>query len=57
MGAWIEFRCGYEVMVSGRYDAGFLANTTTILCEDCEELYDVVAFGRPETAALTKGPI
>ncbi len=49
MGAWIEYRCGscsYEVMVSGRDDAGFFANTTTILCEDCEELYDVVTFRR-----------
>ncbi len=50
MGGWIEFRCGscgYEVMVSGRDDAGFFTRTTTILCEDCEELYDAVTFRRP----------
>ncbi len=45
MGAKLEFRCescGYEAMVSGRDDFGFKARTTTILCEECEELYDVV---------------
>lgn len=44
MGAKLEFRCescGYEAMVSGRDDVGFNAATTTILCEECEELYDV----------------
>ncbi len=49
MGSWTEFRCGscgYEAMVSGRDDAGMLVNTTTILCEDCEELYDVVTLRR-----------
>jgi hypothetical protein len=29
-------------MVSGREDFGFEIYTTTILCEGCEELYDVV---------------
>ena len=50
MGSWEEFgcrSCGYEVMVSGRGDAGFFVNTTTILCEDCEGLYDAVTFRRP----------
>ncbi len=45
MGAWLEFRCewcGYEAMVSGRDDVGLVARTTTVLCEDCEALYDVV---------------
>ncbi len=45
MGALLEFRCescSYEAMVSGRDDVGFVARTTTVLCEDCEELYDVV---------------
>ena len=49
MGLWIEFRCkscGYEAMVSGRDDMGEIADTTTILCEDCEELYDVITFRR-----------
>lgn len=39
--------CGYEVMVSGKDDLGFFTRTTTILCEDCEELYDVVTSRRP----------
>ena len=39
-------RCGYEVEVSGGDDAGMIVNTTTILCEDCEELYDVITFRR-----------
>ncbi len=45
VGALLEFRCescSYEAMVSGRDDVGFVARTTTVLCEDCEELYDVV---------------
>lgn len=49
MGSWAEFRCGscsYEVMVSGKDDMGMLVNTT-VLCEDCEKLYDVVTFSRP----------
>ncbi len=53
VGSWAEFRCGscgHEVMVSGRDDVGFFVNTTTVLCEDCEQLYDVVTFRRPEGA-------
>lgn len=49
VGAWIEFRCatcGYEAMVSGKDDAGMKVSTTTVLCEECEELYDVVTFRR-----------
>ncbi len=45
MGAIFEFRCescGYEVMVSGRDDFGFRSYTMTVVCEECEELYDVV---------------
>lgn len=52
MGACIEFRCGscgYEAMVSGRDDVGFTSYTTTILCEDCEELYDVITSERDRT--------
>ncbi len=54
VGAWIEFTCGacdYEAMVSGRDDAGFAASTTTIVCEDCEELYDVVTLRLPRGGA------
>ena len=49
MGAHYQFlceRCGYEAEVSGGDDAGMIVNTTTILCEDCEELYDAVTFRR-----------
>ena len=63
MGAWSEFvcgSCGYEVMVSGRDDAGMLVNTTTVLCEDCEELHDVVTFrraGMPGEEEAHLGPV
>ena len=53
MGATYQFRCGscaYEARVSGGDDAGMIVSTTTILCEDCEELYDVV------TARRARGP-
>ena len=44
MGAKYQFQCescGYKAMVSGSDDFGFKVYTTTILCADCEELYDV----------------
>ncbi len=59
MGASYEFRCGscgYEAEVSGRDDAGFFVNTTTILCEGCEELYDVVTARRPMDPAEEPDP-
>ena len=34
--------CGYEAMVSGGDDFGFNVHATTIVCEDCRELCDVV---------------
>lgn len=49
MGVWYEYKCGscgYRAEVSGGDDAGMVANTTTILCEECQELYDVVTFRR-----------
>ncbi len=45
----IEFRCGtcgYAAMVSGGNDIGGIGYTTTVLCEDCEELYDVFTYRR-----------
>lgn len=63
MGSWTEFgcgSCGYEVMVSGRDDVGMAVNTTTILCEDCGELYDVVTFrrsGRTRAEESRSGPV
>ncbi len=56
MGAKIEFKCescGYEVMVSGRDDVGLKSYTTTILCEDCEDLYDVIT---SEPIRTERGP-
>ncbi len=44
MGQQNQFRCescGYEAIVSGGDDFGMRASTTTIVCETCEELYDV----------------
>lgn len=34
--------CGYEATVSGGDDRGIVCHTTTICCEDCRELFDVV---------------
>ena len=45
MGSWqlleCEF-CRYRAEVSGGDDAGMLVSTTTVACETCAELYDVV---------------
>ncbi len=62
MGASYQFRCdscGYEAEVSGGGDAGMLVITTTVLCETCEELYDVVTARRPTDPAerLDFGPV
>jgi hypothetical protein len=45
MGEHFEFRCancGFYAEVSGGDDAGMEAVTTTIVCEDCRRLYDVI---------------
>ena len=34
--------CGYTAEVSGGEDAGMRSGTTTIACEQCRKLYDVV---------------
>ncbi len=34
--------CGYKADVSGGDDAGEVVVTTTIVCESCHRLYDVV---------------
>ena len=44
MGQTYEFRCpscGYRAEVSGGDDAGMVACTTTIICEDCRKLFDI----------------
>lgn len=53
MGAWFQFSCagcGYVAEVSGGDDAGFCSRTTTIACEQCHELYDVVVADRETDA-------
>lgn len=45
MGEMFDFKypsCGYAEMLSGRDDCGMTAATTTILCQDCKKLYDVL---------------
>ncbi len=58
MGTTHRFRCescGYEAEVSGGDDAGMRVITTTIRCEACEELYDVVTAER--SIDLAEGPV
>jgi len=47
--------CGYEAIVSGGDDVGMACRTTTISCQDCGELYDVVTSEEPwnDTAGLS----
>ncbi len=50
MGALYNFgcgSCGYQAEVSGGQDAGMTQLTATIVCEDCQELYDVVTSENP----------
>ncbi|PLS82252.1 MAG: hypothetical protein CYG60_24855 [Actinobacteria bacterium] len=57
MGSWHLFECGscgYRAEVSGGDDAGMLVSTTTVFCEACTELYDVVTENRSWKAG---GPI
>lgn len=34
--------CNYEAVVSGGVDCGMVAETQTVSCEKCRELFDVV---------------
>lgn len=34
--------CGYAAIVSGGDDCGMVATTTTVTCQQCRELFDVV---------------
>jgi hypothetical protein len=43
----ICLQCGYEAMVSGGDDVGMNSLTTTILCENCQELCDIVTSLEP----------
>ncbi len=50
MGAWYLFECescGYRAEVSGGDDVGMASRTTTVSCEVCRELYDVVISEEP----------
>lgn len=40
--------CQYEANVSGGPDAGMLCCTQTIVCHDCQRLYDVITVDRQE---------
>ena len=40
---------GYRAEVSGHEDCGMASATTTILCENCQELYDVETSSDPIT--------
>jgi transcription elongation factor Elf1 len=58
MGAKNQFickHCDYEAIVSGGDDVGMACRTTTISCEDCGELFDVLTSEQPwdEFAGLT----
>ena len=39
--------CDYSAVVSGGDDVGMACRTTTIVCETCEELSDVVVADKP----------
>ena len=59
MGIWYLFECefcGYWTEVSGGDDAGMLVSTTTVVCETCAELYDVVIERRSWEADEPPGP-
>lgn len=45
--------CGYDALVSGGDDAGMDVLTTTVSCEGCGELYDVVT-GSPHAGRTTE---
>ena len=55
MGAKYIFKCkncGYSTQVSGRKDCGFVAVVQTMICQDCNELVDVL-IGRRGKVGLT----
>ena len=47
--------CGYEAIVSGGDDIGMSCRTTTISCQECGELFDVITSEQPwdESAGLS----
>lgn len=50
MGTKYQFvceHCDYEAVVSGGDDAGMSCCTTTISCQDCAELFDVITSEQP----------
>ena len=48
--------CGYKAEVSGEGDAGFFAETTTIVCHDCRELLDIATAYHGEEANRKASP-
>ncbi|TWU29641.1 hypothetical protein Pla144_04200 [Bythopirellula polymerisocia] len=51
--------CNYEAVVSGGDDVGMVSCTTTISCQDCGELFDVVTSEKPwdESTGLSDGEL
>ena len=50
MGTTYDFicnACGYTTEASGGNDVGMICATTTILCQECRELYDIVISEEP----------
>lgn len=50
MGAHFLFECAscsYQADISGGNDVGMASATSTVLCKDCKELYDVVTTHEP----------
>ena len=58
MGTKYQFickHCDYQTCVSGGDDVGMACRTTTISCQDCGKLYDIVTSEEPwnETVGLS----
>jgi rubrerythrin len=60
MGSSYEFtcrQCEYSAEVSGGDDAGKISATTTILCEDCKQLFDVMVSENPSEKSSYRDPV
>jgi len=49
--------CAHAVEVSGGDDAGMVCLTTTVVCEECRQLYDVAIVKNPGSAYPKRIPI
>lgn len=62
MGTKTQFpckHCSYQAIVSGGDDVGMRCCTTTISCQDCGELFDVITSEQPwdESTELSDGEL